>query len=36
MNWREAKVKLWRSVEGFGPEGSAEKEDGIAARILGL
>jgi len=35
MDWREAKVKLWKSVDSFGKEGSEEKERGIAARILG-
>ncbi|MGH7371741.1 MAG: hypothetical protein ACREJK_07855 [Candidatus Methylomirabilales bacterium] len=35
MDWREAKLKLWRSVDGFGPEGSPEKEEAIRAQILG-
>ena len=34
MDWKEAKVKLWRSVDVFGKEGSAEKEEGIKSRIL--
>ena len=34
MDWNEAKVKLWRSVDVFGKEGSAEKEEGIKNRIL--
>jgi len=35
MDWREAKLKFWRSVNGFGPEGSPEKESAIRAQILG-
>jgi hypothetical protein len=35
MDWREAKVKLWRSVDSFGKEGSVEKEREIAQRIVG-
>ena len=34
MDWSEAKVKLWKSVDVFGREGSAEKEKGIKSRIL--
>jgi hypothetical protein len=34
MDWKEAKVKLWRSVEVFGIEGSPEKEQGIETQIL--
>ena len=34
MEWKEAKVKLWRSVDVFGKEGSAEQEEGIKNRIL--
>lgn len=34
MEWEEAKVKLWRSVDVFGKEGSTEKEKGIKNRIL--
>lgn len=34
MEWRQAKVKLWRSVDVFGKEGSTEKEEGIKNRIL--
>ena len=33
MDWREAKIKLWRSVEVFGIEGSPEKEEAIEKRI---
>jgi hypothetical protein len=35
MDWREAKLKLWRSVDVFGPEGSPEKESAIRTQILG-
>ncbi len=35
MDWREAKLKFWRSVDAFDPEGSAEKESAIRAQILG-
>ncbi|MCI0424039.1 MAG: hypothetical protein L0312_33330 [Acidobacteria bacterium] len=35
MEWREAKVKLWRSVDVFGVEGSPEKEAAIRTQILG-
>jgi len=35
MDWREAKVKLWRSVDAFGAEGSPEKEEAIRTQILG-
>ncbi len=34
MEWEEARVKLWRSVDVFGKEGSTEKEKGIKNRIL--
>ncbi len=34
IDWREAKVKLWRSVEVFGIEGSSEKEEGIENQIM--
>ncbi len=34
QDWREAKLALWRSVDGFGPEGSAQKERAIAACVL--
>jgi len=34
MDWKESTVKLWRSVDVFGKEGSAEKEKGIKNRIL--
>ncbi len=34
MDWRESKVKLWRSMEIFGIEGSPEKEKSIENRIL--
>lgn len=34
MDWREAKVKLWRSVEVFGIEGSPEKEKAIENQTL--
>jgi hypothetical protein len=34
MEWRQAKVKLWRSVDVFGKEGSVEKEEGIRKRTL--
>ncbi|MGH7207139.1 MAG: hypothetical protein ACREI2_13135 [Nitrospiraceae bacterium] len=34
MDWREAKLKLWCSVDVFGPEGSPEKEEAIRAQIL--
>ena len=34
MDWKEAKVKLWRSVELFGIEGSPVKEEAIENRIL--
>ena len=33
MDWRDAKIKLWRSVEVFGIEGSPEKEEAIEKRI---
>ncbi len=33
-DWREARIKLWRSVEVFGIEGSSEKEEGIENRIM--
>ncbi len=35
MDWREARDKLWRSVEIFGIEGSPEKEKGIESQIVG-
>ena len=35
MNWREAKLKFWRSVDVFGTEGSPEKEEAIRTQILG-
>ena len=35
MDWREAKLKLWRSVDVFGAEGTPEKEAGICNQILG-
>ena len=34
MDWNQAKIKLWRSVDVFGKEGSAKKEEGIKNRIL--
>jgi len=34
MDWRKAKVKLWKSVDVFGKEGSRKKEIGIRNRIL--
>jgi hypothetical protein len=34
MDWRKAKVKLWKSVDAFGKEGSRKKEIGIRKRIL--
>jgi hypothetical protein len=34
MDWREAKAKLWKSVDVFGKEGSTKKEKGIKNRIL--
>jgi len=34
MDSEEAKMKLWRSVDVFGKEGSREKEKGIRDRIL--
>ena len=34
MNWKRAKVKLWRAVDVFGKEGSRKKEKGIRDRIL--
>jgi hypothetical protein len=34
MNWKKAKVKLWRSVDSFGKEGSKKKEQGIKKRVL--
>jgi hypothetical protein len=34
MDWRKAKVKLWRNVDVFGKEGSRKKEKGIRDRIL--
>jgi hypothetical protein len=34
MNWKRAKIKLWRSVDSFGKEGSRKKEEGIKRRIL--
>jgi hypothetical protein len=34
MDWRKAKVKLWKSVDVFGKEGSRKKEKGIRGRIL--
>ena len=34
MDWRKAKVKLWKSVDALGKEGSVEKETGIRKRIL--
>jgi hypothetical protein len=33
-DWREARIKHWRSVEVFGIEGSPEKEEGIENRIM--
>lgn len=35
MDWREAKTKLWRTVDIFGPEGSAEKEAAPRRQVLG-
>lgn len=35
MDWREAKFKLWGSVDAFGPEESPEKEASIRHQILG-
>jgi len=34
MDWRKAKVKLWKSVDVFGKKGSRKKEAGIRNRIL--
>jgi len=34
MNWRKAKIKLWKSVDVFGKEGSKKKEKGIKDKIL--
>lgn len=34
LDWTEARIKLWRSVDVFGKEGSAEKEKEIRNRIL--
>jgi hypothetical protein len=34
MDWKKAKVKLWKSVDVFGKEGSRKKEAGIRNRIL--
>jgi hypothetical protein len=34
MDWRKAKVKLWKSVDVFGKEGSRKKEKGIRDKIL--
>ncbi len=34
MDWREAKGKLWRSVDVFGPEGCPEIETAIRNQIL--
>ena len=34
MDWQEARVALWRSVDVFGKEGSPEKERAIKNRIL--
>jgi len=36
MNWRKAKIKLWKSVDVFGKEGSKKKEKGIKNRILSI
>ncbi len=35
MPWTEARVKLWKSLDVFGKEGSPEKEEAIRRRILG-
>ena len=34
MGWRKAKMKLWRSVDVFGKEGSRKKEKSIRERVL--
>lgn len=34
MEWHKATIKFWRSVDVFGKEGSAEKEQAIKNRIL--
>jgi hypothetical protein len=34
MNLQEARLRLWRSVDVFGKEGSLEKEEGIKKQIL--
>jgi len=34
MDWREAKSKLWRSVDILGKEGSREKDKAIRNRVL--
>jgi hypothetical protein len=36
MDWKRAKVKLWRAVDVFGKEGSRKKEKGITDRILSI
>ena len=33
-DWKVSKVKLWRSVDVFGKEGSRKKEVGIRKRII--
>ena len=35
MSWREAKKRLWRSVDVLGREGSPAKEHAIKSQILG-
>ena len=35
MDWREVKLKFWRSVDVFGVEGSPEKESAIRTQTLG-
>jgi hypothetical protein len=34
MDWQQAKEQLWRSVDVFGEEKSAQKEQAIARQIL--
>jgi hypothetical protein len=34
INWQEARVFFWRSLDIFGKEGSIEKEKAIKNRIL--
>lgn len=36
MDWRKAKINLWKSVDVFGKEGSKKKEKSIKNRILSI